>query len=398
MQRAFSFDMPEESKKQKKFAQLQSLRKPEHQFSLILYCRILHIKPIIWRKFQVPSTTSLELFHKVLLCSFGWASPGYHGYIFREFPRHPRVNGMDTYGLCYGPRDTHGLDDMVHGQRLGLFYINSDEVFVSDFLKQKGHKLLYEYDLGDSWEHKITVEDVIPYDPQIKLFDGKCACPPEDFGGRHEYSKALYSFKHHEGTKYRDYVHSANHAYNYRHAHETGKSHFDPNVVDLEACRRQLLVLVDPKEAKRLAKQQYRATGKTISCSCALCVRDKEPPRIPPSSPFAGITMLNQRGGEYDPTDRQASNLQRDQVEYIGDKDGIHCCAYCLDRECPNNPQMKFKACGQCVMKYYCSVTCQKLDWRWRHKVWCTKYVVQPTLQPELMKSLRDGAEKKKTK
>ena len=40
----------------------------------------------------------------------------------------------------------------------------------------------YLYDYGDGWEHRVTVEKILPPDPGLKLpqcLDGANACPPE---------------------------------------------------------------------------------------------------------------------------------------------------------------------------------------------------------------------------
>jgi len=53
-------------------------------------------------------------------------------------------------------------------------------------LKKEKDSLIYEYDFGDSWEHKIILEKILPYDASLKVpscIKGKRACPPEDCGG-----------------------------------------------------------------------------------------------------------------------------------------------------------------------------------------------------------------------
>ena len=47
-------------------------------------------------------------------------------------------------------------------------------------------KLIYEYDFGDSWEHELLVEKILPLDEAKRYpvcLTGKRACPPEDCGG-----------------------------------------------------------------------------------------------------------------------------------------------------------------------------------------------------------------------
>jgi hypothetical protein len=52
----------------------------------------------------------------------------------------------------------------------------------------------YEYDFGDSWEHKILLEKILPFDTKTALpvcIKGKRACPPEDCGGIWGYEELL---------------------------------------------------------------------------------------------------------------------------------------------------------------------------------------------------------------
>ena len=53
----------------------------------------------------------------------------------------------------------------------------------------------YEYDFGDSWQHLIAVEKILPPDPAVariaQCLDGARACPPDDCGGAGGYSDLL---------------------------------------------------------------------------------------------------------------------------------------------------------------------------------------------------------------
>jgi len=48
----------------------------------------------------------------------------------------------------------------------------------------------YDYDMGDSWEHTITVvgTDRVEPDTSFRIIDGANACPPEDVGGVQGYA------------------------------------------------------------------------------------------------------------------------------------------------------------------------------------------------------------------
>jgi len=57
-----------------------------------------------------------------------------------------------------------------------------------------GDVALYEYDFGDSWEHEIRLEDIVPREKGIRYprcIDGARACPPEDCGGPYGFERML---------------------------------------------------------------------------------------------------------------------------------------------------------------------------------------------------------------
>jgi hypothetical protein len=67
-------------------------------------------------------------------------------------------------------------------------------VKLNSLLQREKDSVIYEYDFGDSWEHKIVLEKILPFDEQVKLprcTAGKRACPPEDCGGIWGYSDLL---------------------------------------------------------------------------------------------------------------------------------------------------------------------------------------------------------------
>jgi hypothetical protein len=57
---------------------------------------------------------------------------------------------------------------------------------------QVGGELLYHYDFGDDWEHRIVVESVIANGSDVVVCAGGArACPPEDCGGPPGYENLL---------------------------------------------------------------------------------------------------------------------------------------------------------------------------------------------------------------
>lgn len=65
---------------------------------------------------------------------------------------------------------------------------------MSQLLKREKDSLIYEYDFGDSWEHKIVLEKILPDDGSTETpscIKGKRACPPEDCGGIWGYANLI---------------------------------------------------------------------------------------------------------------------------------------------------------------------------------------------------------------
>jgi hypothetical protein len=74
-----------------------------------------------------------------------------------------------------------------------------------DIALRAGKVLVYEYDFGDSWTHRIKVEKILKQGPStgsaVQCIEGARACPPEDSGGiwgYREMLEALSNPKHKE--------------------------------------------------------------------------------------------------------------------------------------------------------------------------------------------------------
>ena len=168
---------------------------------------------------------------------------------------------------------------------------------------------------------------------------------------------------------------------------------FDPEAFNLEQTQIRLRTVLKPaavrKERRQAArKEEKQNTTSTRSqskfaCTCGLCNRSTAPAQASAmSSAFSGlgydIPVISSRGGDFDPSHRQMSNLTHGLGEFMGkDEDGMRCCSYCFDRECPNQPQWKFKRCSRCEQRVYCTRQCQQKDWS-RHKELCKKLRVKP--------------------
>lgn len=129
-------------------------------------------KPPIWRRIQVPGDISLGKLHRILQIVMGWTDSHLHQFIV----------GRTYYGQ---PDPNYGSDlEMRNESRVKLQQIAPGEKF----------KFIYEYDFGDSWEHELLIEKILPPETGVyypRCLTGKRACPPEDCGGVWGYADFL---------------------------------------------------------------------------------------------------------------------------------------------------------------------------------------------------------------
>ncbi|AKH21526.1 plasmid pRiA4b ORF-3 family protein [Sedimenticola thiotaurini] len=131
---------------------------------------LLGVVPEVWRQVRVADSDTLASLHETLQVAMGWTNIHMHMFI----------KGQEKYGVPDDqfPDDTH----------------NEQQVRLRQVLKKPGDSLLYIYDFGDAWEHRVVLEEVLPYDLSQRLptcSGGARACPPEDVGGPPGYDEFL---------------------------------------------------------------------------------------------------------------------------------------------------------------------------------------------------------------
>ncbi len=78
---------------------------------------------------------------------------------------------------------------------------------IADYFSMENQSAVYTYDFGDSWEHKIQLEKILPCENGIKYpicIKGKRACPPEDCGGTWGYEELLAIIKDPKHEEYEE--------------------------------------------------------------------------------------------------------------------------------------------------------------------------------------------------
>lgn len=145
-----------------------------------LHIQLDDIKPAIWRRVEVPLTSTLKAIHDVIQATMLFED--YHLFQFEIGDRR------------YGYPDPDWGDDMRDARyiRLGAILARGETGFT------------YTYDFGDDWRHTIMVEEVIAADPMVdypRFIDGARRAPPEDVGGLpgfEEFLDAMTDPKHPE--------------------------------------------------------------------------------------------------------------------------------------------------------------------------------------------------------
>lgn len=131
------------------------------------------IEPAIWRRVDVPLSTTLMALHDIIQVTVGWTD----SHLF-EF-----VVGNRVYSEPY---PGHDLDDRRIYQ--------ARSVRLKQLLARGVERFLYVYDLGDDWRHDVVIEEVFEGEPDVDypaFVDGARRGPPEDVGGPFRFTDFL---------------------------------------------------------------------------------------------------------------------------------------------------------------------------------------------------------------
>jgi Plasmid pRiA4b ORF-3-like protein len=124
-----------------------------------------HIEPKIWRRIDVPLSSTLLALHEIIQVTMDWDDA--HLYEFRV--------GDKIYG------EPHP-DDVVYERKVH----QAKNVRLKDLVKRGADRFVYVYDFGDNWRHDVIFEETLDgeADTDYPAFvDGARRGPPEDVGG-----------------------------------------------------------------------------------------------------------------------------------------------------------------------------------------------------------------------
>ena len=156
-----------------------STRSTVHQLTITL----LNVEPPVWRRFEVPSGVTLARVHRDIQAVMGWDNSHLHQFHI----------GGTRYGVP-DPDNVPFFGKPTRDERKARL----------GSLVEKGDRFTYEYDFGDSWEHEIAVDQILPAGPgsaTSRCLEGAGACPPEDVGGwpGYEYFREAIADPQHPG-------------------------------------------------------------------------------------------------------------------------------------------------------------------------------------------------------
>lgn len=175
---------------------------------LQLRIELMDVVPHVWRRVIVPETVTLAKLHQILQAAMGWTDSHLHEYVIAR--KHYSIPDPDW-----------PAEQPMHDER---------RVQLKPFIEARVRRFTYLYDFGDSWEHEITVEDLLlPKEtrPRLVCTAGENACPPEDVGGTGGYVSFLEAIadpQHEEHQAMLDWIGYP----------------FDPGAFDLNAVNQRL--------------------------------------------------------------------------------------------------------------------------------------------------------------
>jgi hypothetical protein len=185
--------------------------------------------PEIWRRLDVPLSTSLLALHDIIQIAMGWTD----SHLFAFYA------GDRQYGVPYPEYDMGG-PRVFHAKSMHL----------KALVSRGTNRFVYEYDFGDSWRHDIVIEedmDGLPDRDYPVFIGGQGRCPPEDVGGVsgfEEFLEAIRKPRHPEHRRMLEWY---------------GRT-YDPQDIDERRIRR---LIEDMAARRRGPLMSHRKGGRT---------------------------------------------------------------------------------------------------------------------------------------
>jgi hypothetical protein len=147
----------------------------------------------IWRRVFVPSTYSFRNLHHIIQTVFDWQNYHLHEFVVEGAENKPLKIVMDDDPETM---EYANFDDFDIRQER---FIELEDIF------PEFGEVIYEYDFGDSWEHIITLEQVVKSKKfQATYLEGNGERPPEDVGGAWGFEEYLRIMENEKDPRHND--------------------------------------------------------------------------------------------------------------------------------------------------------------------------------------------------
>jgi hypothetical protein len=127
-----------------------------------------HVDPATWREIEIRSDKTLPHLHDAIQAAFLW-------------------NDLNLWDFEIGDRKYQMKSEEFWIEPMfGPAVMEVTTKRLDFFLTNKVPLVVYTYDLGDDWTHRIELiskRPVEPNEPLPRFVDGQWATPPEDIGG-----------------------------------------------------------------------------------------------------------------------------------------------------------------------------------------------------------------------
>lgn len=143
-------------------------------------------QPLVWRKLDIPLSTTLATLHELIQAAMGWWD--YHLY---EFVIDDRVYGVPS------------PDDELYERKV----YKAKALRLATLMERDMRQFLYIYDFGDNWRHRISLGEIRQGDAGIEypcFIAGARRAPPEDVGsiqGFEAFLEAMANPKHEDHAR-----------------------------------------------------------------------------------------------------------------------------------------------------------------------------------------------------
>lgn len=194
---------------------------------LRLKITLAHVDPAPWRDIEIRSDKTLPHLHDAIQAAFLW----YDSHLW----------DFEIGGRKYQTKSEEFWIEPMFGPRVMDVATKKLDVF----LNAKVPPVIYTYDFGDDWEHRVELVSKRAIKPNERLprfVDGQWATPPEDIGGPPSYEV------------FKQARHDANHT-EHEWAKEVGYVDWDQDEIHAEVVNEQF---------SKLQTQKTRRTSRWI--------------------------------------------------------------------------------------------------------------------------------------